>query len=346
MIKSIHLKNFQAHADTKVEFGPVTTFIGGSDEGKSTVAFKALKLALTGQNWDPGWLRDTPVQTTEGTIEAVLDDGSIVHRTRTETGQIVRLTDADGQTERYTKIKGVEPFILALTKLRKVVLDSQDGPEDLNFIRNGQRPFLIENDPEVVQRKVVGILQCNEIESAKIRLNKRLNQKLSDQKYWKEENDRLVTRLQALVAIREKVHQVDNTLDDAIDRHQQTDYKIELLRDLRESFHLYRYTDLKASLARQLITLVLKAQQLSEQIRLLKEARIQQRLTDLHIYETSRLKELTAVQGYNVTVSARQELQELTYILQQQVLEQTIVDHETLLSQGRCPTCGTMFSVT
>lgn len=42
MIKSIHIKNFQAHADTQIEFSPrLTVFVGMSDNGKSTI-FRAL----------------------------------------------------------------------------------------------------------------------------------------------------------------------------------------------------------------------------------------------------------------------------------------------------------------
>lgn len=340
MIKELRVKNFQAHADTTIEFGPVTTFIGENDEGKSTIAFKALKVALTGQNWDPKWLRDTPKQTTEGTIEALLDDGAVVHRTRNTDGQIIRLTDAEGKTERYTKIKGVEQFIVQLTGLKRVTLDAQDGPEDLNFIRNGQRAFLIENDPDVVQRKVVGILQCNEIESAKIRLNKQLNKKKADRDYLEEENQRLVGRLQSLVPKREEIHQVDDALSNAIDCGEQVYYQAELLGELKEQSHLYIRTDAKVVLLRQLCELMLKAHQSAVQIRLLKELDLQSSLTQMYGYQVNRLKELTAVLKYQQVSDELRDLRELVEELRQRMTDELVAGYEDLLQRGVCPVCG------
>lgn len=339
MIKELRVKNFQAHADTTIEFGPVTTFIGENDEGKSTIAFKALKVALTGQNWDPKWLRDTPKQTTEGTIEAILDDGSVVHRTRTADGQIIRLTNAEGKTDRYTKIKGVEQFILQLTGLNKVTLDAQDGPEDLNFIRNGQRAFLIENDPDVVQRKVVGILQCNEIESAKIRLNKQLNKRKADRDYLMEENQRLVGRLESLIPKREEIHQVDDALSDAVDRREQVYYQAELLGELKEQSHLHIRTDAKVVLLRQLCELMLKAQQLQRQLKLLKELEIQEALIQAYGYQINRLKEMSAVIRSQKVQEEVLDLRELVDQLRQRVTDELIAGYEYLIDRGVCPLC-------
>lgn len=58
MIKSIHIKGFQKHEDLRIEFAPITTVVGKSDVGKSSI-IRALKWACLNRpsgdeyvNWD------------------------------------------------------------------------------------------------------------------------------------------------------------------------------------------------------------------------------------------------------------------------------------------------------
>ena len=43
MLKSVHLKNFKLHEDTRIEAAPITVFIGPNNSGKSSI-FQALLL--------------------------------------------------------------------------------------------------------------------------------------------------------------------------------------------------------------------------------------------------------------------------------------------------------------
>lgn len=91
MLKSIHIKNFQSHKDTLLEFDEGTNaFIGPSDSGKTAI-FRALKWVVenrpSGQDFHSWWKGDPSV-----TVE--LGDDTKVTRERAKSENIYRVNGA------------------------------------------------------------------------------------------------------------------------------------------------------------------------------------------------------------------------------------------------------------
>jgi len=141
MIKSVHLKNFQSHKDTILEFGPgVNAIIGPSDSGKSAV-FRGIKWDATnrplGDAFKSYWGGDTYVTITT-------DEGS-VSRVKTKTKNYYMLNGSKLSAIGAKVPEEVERFLSL----------------DKNSIQGQlEKPFLLDSSPgEVSQHfnKVAGL---------------------------------------------------------------------------------------------------------------------------------------------------------------------------------------------
>ena len=167
-LKSLHVKNFKSHQNSKIEFGQITSIIGRSDSGKTNL-FRALKLLLHHEDWPAGWIR---YGQETASIELELVDGTTITRKRTKTTQSVSISVC-GKIEIYEGKKDATEFIQKALGIKKVTLDESTGPEDLNFVEVHDGPYLIGGRADTVQRKIAGIVGANEIDDARSKLLKK-----------------------------------------------------------------------------------------------------------------------------------------------------------------------------
>lgn len=81
MIKSVHIKNYQSHADTELEFHPgVNVLVGSSDSGKSAI-FRAMAWVMTNRPLGNAFCRWGTKKTQ---VELTIDSDTTIGRTKSK----------------------------------------------------------------------------------------------------------------------------------------------------------------------------------------------------------------------------------------------------------------------
>lgn len=81
MIKSVHIKNYQSHADTELEFHPgVNVLVGSSDSGKSAI-FRAIAWVMTNRPLGNAFCRWGTKKTQ---VELTIDSDTTIGRTKSK----------------------------------------------------------------------------------------------------------------------------------------------------------------------------------------------------------------------------------------------------------------------
>lgn len=204
IIDEIEITNFKSHRSTRLSFSRITNFIGVNDAGKSSCSYIPLKLVLLNRNWPDRTITKGEKQSTI----TVKGKGIEITRERTKT-QALSITK-NGKTETYTGKKGLNEQIAEQFGIRKVVLDEGLGEEDLNFIPVKAGAFILDKSPEVVRRKVSGILGLNEAEATL--------------KELKDQEKKSKKDLEALKSTKEKF---EDSLDEVVKRRAKLGLEIE-----------------------------------------------------------------------------------------------------------------------
>ena len=255
------MHNFKSHADSKIVFDSLeTSFVGTSDHGKTTI-LKALHLVCQHGNWPEDWIRKG---TDSGWVEVELTNGNRVRRDRTRTSQSTTVT-IGGVTKKLEGVKTAEPYVRKALGFNLIILDESTGPEDLNFIGVNDSSYGMNSSPEVMLRKISGILGTNVIEDARNRLTKE-NKKLSS----KRENvleelgplrARVIARKSLLELMENSFNELNQLNADWNDRKQ----KLEKLKKIRDQFVSPLYT------IHQISTLLELAEKISKNLSQLKD---------------------------------------------------------------------------
>lgn len=174
-LKSITLKNFKTHVDTHIDFGVVTSFTGMNASGKTNI-IRAIKLMVYAGDWPTKWIR---YGQESAKIQITLVNGDTVTRERTRKQQTVTIIKG-GKKSTFVGIKDCKDFIIDTLGFVKVILDEQTGPEDLNFINVQDTVYMLDNRPDIVQRKISSLIGTSGIDDARQRLIKRTKKLDSD----------------------------------------------------------------------------------------------------------------------------------------------------------------------
>jgi len=237
IIKSITLHNFKSHADSKIDFDQITSFVGTSDHGKTTI-LKALHLICMHGNWPEDWIKKG---TDSGWIEVETVSGNKVRRDRSRTSQSTTIT-VGGVTKKLDGVKTAEPYVRAALGFNSIVLDEATGPEDLNFIGVNDTGYSTNISPEVMLRKISGILGTNVIEDARNRLTKENKKLLARKESILEElgplRARVVSRKGALKMLEDSFQKLNQLYTEWNDKKQ----KLEKLKKIRDQFESPLYT--------------------------------------------------------------------------------------------------------
>lgn len=163
MIKSIHIENFQSHADTQINFSPgVNIIVGSSDSGKSAV-IRALKW-LTWNRPSGDAIRSNWGGKTE--VELFTDDA-----------HIVRSKDKE---ELY--VLGDQHFRAFRTEVPEEIANALNMSE-INLQQQLDSPFLLSLTPGQVAEHFNRIAKLEQIDRATSAINKAVRELESERKY-------------------------------------------------------------------------------------------------------------------------------------------------------------------
>ena len=187
MFKSLELKNFQSHKDTRLDFGPgVNVIIGTSDSGKSSI-FRGLRWLMynrpLGDSFCSHWAKK---EATSITLEM---DNNTITRSR------------ENNKQKYL-LDGLE-----LTAFKTDVPDEVSQAlniDSVNFEQQFDRPFLLDNSPGEVAQYFNKIAHLEKIDLSlkqlhqKNRVNNQLKVELATRKKETEEELKKYTGLETL----------------------------------------------------------------------------------------------------------------------------------------------------
>ena len=168
MIQSIHIKNFQSHKDTYIEFSNgINILVGQSDSGKSSI-LRALNWVSnnkpSGDSFRSNWGGDT-------SVKIVLDDGNIIERIK-DKDNIYKLNDLE-----FKSFGQDVP-----EEIKKAINFS-----DVNFQYQMDAPFLLSKSPGEVARYLNKIVNLDEIDLSISNISSLLRKK-NQEKEFKENN--------------------------------------------------------------------------------------------------------------------------------------------------------------
>lgn len=146
MLERLQLVNFQAHADTKIRFGQVTTIVGATDIGKSSI-LRALRWVLLNKPTGINAIR-TGAKAARVTLWI---DGRRIRRGRSASKNTYQLDE-----EKYAAFKNEPP---------DTVRDFAQVTE-LNFQRQIDGPFWLDQAPGQISKNLNAIFDLAEIDTA------------------------------------------------------------------------------------------------------------------------------------------------------------------------------------
>lgn len=180
MLKTLHLTNFQAHVDSKIEFNEgMNVFVGTNDANKSGVV-RALNICLFNETFPPDYIH---YGKKEAKIVLEFTDGKAVERVRTKSKNKLRLREADGTWSKEFSVSKVEEKLAEFTGFKEVCLDGSSKTENLQIINTGnEHDLMFGCSPETVLKKLSTLFGTTEIEQVKIDLSKELSSLNSEKK--------------------------------------------------------------------------------------------------------------------------------------------------------------------
>lgn len=167
-IRQLKIKNYTSHKDSVIDFDPgVTSIVGLSEQGKTNI-FHALRTVCYAENWPVADIRDFQ---DSGEIELTLANGRRVRDRRTAKSREISLINSRGLVEGDTLQGnvGARERVEEWTGIRKVQIDPDGKPEDINFIQVDET-MPVSGQPETVQRRILNVVGGSSIEQARVRI--------------------------------------------------------------------------------------------------------------------------------------------------------------------------------
>lgn len=166
MIKELHIKNFQSHKNTSLEFCEgVNAIIGETDSGKSAI-IRALRLLVynkpTGDSYRSNWGGDT-------LIKAIVKD-HIIERIKTNSKNLFILDDAEFNS--YNE-----------------EISSVLNMDEINLQKQLDNPFLLSETSGVVSSHFNRVANLEKIDTALQKANQRVRKINSEVEYLQEQKE-------------------------------------------------------------------------------------------------------------------------------------------------------------
>jgi exonuclease SbcC len=153
-IKTLHIVNFQSHADTLINLDPgLNILVGESDQGKTAV-IRALRWVMYNEPRGTGYIR---VGESRCEVTITLNDGTRISRIRDERQRINRyVLKVVGQEEQiFEKFKNEVPLEIQQELGVYPLWIDRDRSLELNLARQLDNPFLL-TESAATRAKVIG----------------------------------------------------------------------------------------------------------------------------------------------------------------------------------------------
>lgn len=304
MLTNLAIEDYQALADVQLKLGRFTVVTGPTGAGKSAV-IRALKLACFNQRGS------SYIRHGRSSCQVILQDdtglGLVLARGK---GQDALVLDVLGEQRKYTKLGGAMPDEVA----ELLAMD----PE-LNFAGQFDRPYLLDSSGAVIARMLGRLTNVDLVHEAARRGYARklaVSRDLDRAQATVATLERQVQQYVTLPARRAAIRRAEEVLVRVQEQQQRKD-RLEGL--LAEAIETHRAALAARSLVEKLGPPSLgKLEQLAEE-----RARVGCLIDEIEAAEAD-----IAVEVGNIGLFTRQEQQAHADI------------HATLVSAGRCPTCG------
>jgi DNA repair protein SbcC/Rad50 len=188
MIKTLHLKNYQSHANTRLEFSDINVIVGPTDSGKSAIV-RALAKVATNKPLGLSFIRNG---TKKCSIGVKIDDNTLIRRNLSST---VNTYTVDG-IELGVPRTGVPDEVQDVLRL-----------SDLNLQFQLDSPFLLSMRPGALSQYINKIVNLEKIDSALSTINtkeSRTKRRLSQLTTEIEEQEKHVERLRPIDKLQEE----------------------------------------------------------------------------------------------------------------------------------------------
>lgn len=157
MIKAIRIRGFQSHIDTEAVFSPHLTVITGATDSGKTAILRAIRWIAFGEPGGEAFIND---KTGQAIVEIVMDDDTVVRKTRKSNKTEYALMNGDGDYLQRWECAAVPPEVTAVLGLTKQTFG--DIETALNFAYQLEAPFLI-SLPASASAKVLGKIAGTEV---------------------------------------------------------------------------------------------------------------------------------------------------------------------------------------
>lgn len=180
VLKTLHLTNFQAHVNSKIEFNEgMNVFVGTNDANKSGVV-RALGICLFNESFNVDYIH---YGKKESIILLEFSDGRAVERVRTKSKNKLRFRDEKGNWSKDHSVSKIGEKLADFTGFKEVCLDGSTKTENLQLITTGnEHDLMFGCSPETVLKKLSTLFGTTEIEQVKIELSKELTSLNADKK--------------------------------------------------------------------------------------------------------------------------------------------------------------------
>lgn len=235
-IKSLHLKNFQSHEDTTLEFLPgLNVILGNSDSGKSAIV-RGLRWLFYNEPMGADFLQRGKTQVE---VTAEFYDGTILKRARQKTTNAYDLTLATGETMHFEGFgRTVPKEIVDYLNLRKFPLSPTDDLT-LNIADQLEGPFLLQEKDSNKANAIGRLVGIHYIDQAQRNVNRDIKALNQDLKYEENSLEELLEKKKEYAFIEDKKKLLKN-LQEIIEKGKKAEEKKEVLEGFLNNYQAIR----------------------------------------------------------------------------------------------------------
>ncbi|MBS4871328.1 MAG: AAA family ATPase [Peptoniphilus sp. oral taxon 375] len=235
-IKSLHLKNFQSHEDTILEFLPgLNVILGNSDSGKSAIV-RGLRWLFYNEPMGADFLQRGKTQVE---VTAEFYDGTILKRSRQKATNAYDLTLATGETMHFEGFgRTVPKEIVDYLNLRKFPLSPTDDLT-LNIADQLEGPFLLQEKDSNKANAIGRLVGIHYIDQAQRNVNRDIKALNQDLKYEENSLEELLEKKKEYAFIEDKKKLLKN-LQEIIEKGKKAEEKKEVLESFLNNYQAIR----------------------------------------------------------------------------------------------------------
>lgn len=156
-IKQLEVINFQSHKHTIVDFDNFTVFVGQTDQGKTSLAKRAIMWCLFNQPQGDSFIREeNGIKAKVCKVKIKFDNGVIIERIKDKGKNIYKLMDKNGTEHIYENFGNDVPE--EIRKARGIDVIKIDDEEEVNVNIIGARDPSIVNQSNFFKTKILSHL--------------------------------------------------------------------------------------------------------------------------------------------------------------------------------------------